>query len=357
MPLPLLLARRTFRADRIARLSVALLIAACADESPLAQAPRAASGSGGAAGSAAAEVPGLTEVGAGGNTLGSAGEGQGVPTELDCTRAGNPCDASGAGAAGALSEAADAAAPSDAVADAGSGISPDGAAPDATPPHSPCPSDGSPCVIMPFGDSITEGFPAFNGGYRVELFRQALLDGHSITFVGARANGPGSVDGQPFPTGHEGYSGFTIDPSTRSGISPRAEPAIIAFRPHIILLMIGTNDIDLNIDVASAPTRLGALIDRITSAAPDLLLVVGHIIPTTNAATNERIRAYNAAIPELVESRRAAGKHVVGLDTFAAFADNPNFATEYMVDSLHPNDAGYAVLGQRWYQTIEPLLP
>jgi len=209
---------------------------------------------------------------------------------------------------------------------------------------------------MPFGDSITEGFPVFNGGYRVELFRQAVLDGHAITFVGARANGPANVGGQPFPSGHEGYSGFSIDPSTRSGISPRAEPAIAELRPHIILLMIGTNDIDLNIEAANAPARLGALIDRITAAAPDLLLAVAQIIPTTNAVTNERIRAYDAAIPALVQARQAAGKHVVGVDMFAAFADNPSFATEYMIDSLHPNDAGYALLGQRWYQTIESFL-
>jgi len=26
--------------------------------------------------------------------------------------------------------------------------------PDATPPYSPFPSDGSPCLIVPFGDSI-----------------------------------------------------------------------------------------------------------------------------------------------------------------------------------------------------------
>ncbi|HTV24369.1 MAG TPA: SGNH/GDSL hydrolase family protein, partial [Polyangiaceae bacterium] len=229
--------------------------------------------------------------------------------------------------------------------------------PDEEPTFSPCPSDGSPCVIMPFGDSITEGFPAFDGGYRVELFRQAVLGGHSITFVGDRSNGPPDVEGRPFPPNHDGFSGFTIDPSSRSGISPLAEPAITNYRPHIILLMIGTNDVDQNIDVANAPARLGALIDRITSAAPDLLLVVATIIPTTVAATNQRVQAFDAAIPALIEARQAAGKHVVGVDMFAAFSDNPFFPTALMVDTLHPNDAGYALLGQRFYETIEPFLP
>lgn len=175
--------------------------------------------------------------------------------------------------------------------------------------------------------------------------------------MGDRSNGPPDVEGRQFPPNHSGFSGFTIDPSSRSGISPLAEPAIANYGPHIILLMIGTNDVDQNIDVANAPARLGALIDRITNAAPNLLLVVATIIPTTVAATNERVRAFDAAIPALIEARQAAGKHVVGVDMFAAFDDNPFFPTALMVDTLHPNDAGYALLGQRFYETIEPFLP
>lgn len=80
----------------------------------------------------------------------------------------------------------------------------------------PCPTDGNPCVILPVGDSITFGLGAMSpvpnqGGYRVELFRRALADGHAITFTGRVANGPNTVDGQPFPRGHEGYSGATIN--------------------------------------------------------------------------------------------------------------------------------------------------
>lgn len=42
---------------------------------------------------------------------------------------------------------------------------------------------------MPLGDSITEGFPTFMGGYRVELFSEAVLANKAITFVGRRPNG------------------------------------------------------------------------------------------------------------------------------------------------------------------------
>jgi len=40
--------------------------------------------------------------------------------------------------------------------------------------YQPCPTDGTACKIMPFGDSITDGYNSDTpGGYRVELFRLA----------------------------------------------------------------------------------------------------------------------------------------------------------------------------------------
>ncbi len=215
---------------------------------------------------------------------------------------------------------------------------------------------------MPLGDSITEGFPTFTGGYRVELFSRAVLANQAITFVGRRPNGPagGMVQGKVFPPGNEGYSGFTIDDETaagRMGIQPLVNAAITMFHPHIILMMIGTNDINVNIDVANAPTRLAALIDQITTAAPSALLVVAQITPTTTDATNTRIMAYNAAMPALINQRAAAGKHVQLVNMYGAFTARADYKTSLMTDDLHPNAAGYGLLGDTWYNTISALLP
>ena len=57
------------------------------------------------------------------------------------------------------------------------------------------------------------------------------------------------------------------------------DTAISTYHPHIVLLMIGTNDINGNINVSSAPTRLGQLIDEIITDAPAALVVVASIIP------------------------------------------------------------------------------
>jgi hypothetical protein len=222
----------------------------------------------------------------------------------------------------------------------------------------PCPT-GATCLILPLGDSITDGFPFEAGGYRVELFHQTVLNTQLVSFVGSLSNGPAMVDGRPFPPNHEGHTGFTIDNEPivgRSGVSPLTDQAIATTHPHIVLLMIGTNDIDLNVDVATAPTRLAALIDRITTDAPNALLVVGSLIPTQTDAENLRFQAYNGAIPALVAARAAAGKHVLFVDMYAAFTANPNFKTALMNDNLHPNATGYALLGDTWYGVIRSYL-
>lgn len=226
--------------------------------------------------------------------------------------------------------------------------------------YQPCPTTAATaCVVLPLGDSITEGYlpSGANGGYRVELFRQAVLAGKNITFGGSQMNGPATVENQSFPRRHEGRGGYTIAGGGNGSIAGSVtDTALSTYRPHIVLLMIGTNDINGNINVATAPTRLGELIDDITTGAPAALVVVATIIPVANNTTNQRVQTYNGAIPGLVNSRAAAGKHIVLLDNYAEFVKDPDFRTSLMVDSLHPNAAGYAVLGRAFHGAIGALL-
>ena len=190
------------------------------------------------------------------------------------------------------------------------------------------------------------------GGYRIELFHQALTNKKNITFVGTLSNGPSTVDGQTFPTKHEGHGGWKI-----SQIAGVIDSAISSSKPHIVLLKIGTNDINGNDNIATAPDRLASLIDQITKDVPAALLVVSAIVPTTTDGTNQRVQAYNTAILAKVQTAAAAGKHVVFVDNYQAFAKNASYKTALMADNLHPNTAGYVVLGQSFYGVISNLLP
>lgn len=228
--------------------------------------------------------------------------------------------------------------------------------------YRPCPTDGSVCKIMPFGDSITDGYNGDTpGGYRVELFRLAHQAGKNITFVGTGWNGPSTVDGAAFPPNHEGHSGYTIDPAgSRKGISPLVATVMPQFTPHIVLLMIGTNDAIDNYDMANAPTRLGTLIDSIYAKLPNVLIVVAKPVPSRGDSTKgddtgltARLQTFGAAIPAVVQARANAGKHILLVDMFTPFLANKAALLE---DQWHPNLAGYVIIGTEWYKSLAGLL-
>jgi lysophospholipase L1-like esterase len=225
-----------------------------------------------------------------------------------------------------------------------------------------CPRDGTVCKIMPFGDSITDGYnPDTPGGYRVELFRRAHSAGKSLRFVGSASNGPDTVDGVAFPRDHEGHSGWTIAPAGgRSGISTRVQTVMPQYAPDIVLLMIGTNDAADDYDMANAPARLGRLLDDIYAQLPDVHISVAQLIPSRGDGSqgddtdlNARIRTFNEAIPELVRARESAGRHISIVDMYTPFDPDRRSLLE---DEWHPNAAGYARIGAAWYAAIESLL-
>jgi len=292
---------------------------------------------GGGAGGAAGSQGGAGSANAGGANTGGANAGGGTTGG----QAGTGGRASGGGGAGGVSQGG--AAGTSAAGAAGTGGAGAGYCPTTA---------GTPCNIMPVGDSITEGCcTAPMGGYRIEMFHQALTNTRNITFVGTLTNGPATVDGQTFPQHHEGHGGWKI-----SQIAGVIDSAISTSKPHVVLLKIGTNDINGNDNIADAPNRLANLIDQICKDAPDALLVVSAIIPTTNDGTNNNVRSYNAAIKQKAEAAAAAGKHVVFVDNYQAFAQNSNYKTALMADGLHPNTAGYVVLGDSFYGVISSYL-
>jgi lysophospholipase L1-like esterase len=225
----------------------------------------------------------------------------------------------------------------------------------------PCPADGSPCAVLPLGDSITFGEGSSGGGYRVDLFRRAVIAGQRLTFVGTAApNGPASVEGVPFPRAHQGHQGFVIDEggfSATASLSLVLDGALPVLEPQIILLMIGTNDVNGNNNLAQAPERLSRLLDKIVTSEPNALLVVAQLTPTRDPVLNARIEAYNAAIVPEIGRRAASGQHVALVDLFTPFVETPDYENALFFDRLHPNDAGYALMASVWYEAIEALLP
>ncbi|MEO7959700.1 MAG: GDSL-type esterase/lipase family protein, partial [Fibrobacteria bacterium] len=230
--------------------------------------------------------------------------------------------------------------------------------------YNPCPTNGSPCKILPFGDSITEGVKSSDGGgYRSQLFKLIVAANQKVTFVGSLSAGPTTVSGQSFPRNHEGHSGWTIAPGFSEfgsgGIASLVPSPALNGAPHMILLHIGANDVfPSGKDMAA---RLEALIDKIAQNAPNALIVLAQHTPigTTNgghtaaqvAAANAAQQLYNSMMPGIIQAHNAKGQHLIGVD----MSKMP--LSDLTPSSMHPNPQGYAYMGDVWYAGIKDLLP
>jgi lysophospholipase L1-like esterase len=190
----------------------------------------------------------------------------------------------------------------------------------------------APVRVMPLGDSITYGDKS-PGGYRVGLWQKFAAGGHSIDFVGSRTDGPTSLTDR----NHEGHPGWTI-----SQIHGNITTWLRTHTPQTILLHIGTNDMWR--DPRGAPGRLSALVDRITTLAPDTRVFVAMITPITGM--DSTVRAFNATIPPMVKGKAGAGKKVYLVDQYHALT------TADLADGVHPNARGYYKMATTWYNAL-----
>jgi lysophospholipase L1-like esterase len=195
----------------------------------------------------------------------------------------------------------------------------------------------TPTRIMPMGDSITWGVGGDGrGGYRPPLVQSQVAGRYSSDMVGSWHSGPSTLYDQD----HAGYGGFRIDQLAGEVVKE------LAYRPEIVLLQIGTNDVLQQYELATAPDRLRALIRLITDTAPDVRLVVASITPLANPTLDADARAFNATIPDIVAAEAAAGGQVSFLDMY------PVLTAADLPDGVHPNQAGYDKMAAAWHERL-----
>ncbi|MCJ1676619.1 ricin-type beta-trefoil lectin domain protein [Streptomyces sp. APSN-46.1] len=194
----------------------------------------------------------------------------------------------------------------------------------------------TPLRVMPLGDSITWGVGSSTGnGYRGPLWDKLAGDGHPLDFVGTLRGGSMS------DPDNEGHSGYRIDQ-----IAALADASLTRYRPNVVTLEIGTNDLNGSYQPATATARLKSLVNQITAAAPDATVLVASLVVSTSGSEEQYRAAYNQAIPQIVSEAQAAGKHV-------AYVDMSSLTTADLADTLHPNDTGYQKMADAFHRGIQ----
>ena len=212
--------------------------------------------------------------------------------------------------------------------------------------------------IWTVGDSFTSGFTV-PGGYRPALYDDLTAAGDTFRFVGSITTDSTPLldaTGQNHQDGHSGAliaEGTLPNGASRFGIYENIADyyqvvASTQGRPGTILLMIGLNDLNNNVDPAGAPGRLDLLITRILGLAPSAHLFVASVNPArqgnlymdpsvTDLAASTL--AYNASIPGIVSAHDALGQNVSFVDIYGALS-----LADIGADGLHPTAAGYATI-------------
>ncbi|MGN1403321.1 MAG: GDSL-type esterase/lipase family protein [Ruminococcus sp.] len=255
-------------------------------------------------------------------------------------------------------------------------------------------ADTEPVRILAMGDSITDGYINGDNGYRKYLCYHLQQQGFTnFDMVGPNNNWTDTATYDyngttiTYDPAHAGYSGYAIQAmSGRSGIMETVFDQtyygtdgttgnmLEVYDPDMILLQIGTNDL-LDAKGEGAPERLEELVDKIAlyldegdvlflASVPEIDVEVRNDWlgayqwtynipsyaddPVTYTETVERcVDEYNAAVEALVEKKQAEGMNI----RFADINSVVDMKTG-LYDGVHPNEDGYACMGQYWSEQI-----
>ena len=200
--------------------------------------------------------------------------------------------------------------------------------------------------IMPLGDSITRGMggdPPYTG-YRDDLYWLLVNDDWDFDFVGSQSDGSG------FDADHEGHGGWKAE-----DILANIDTWLQDSAPDVILLHIGTNDISSGQSNSSTIDEIEGILDRIYAYNPQITILLCKLIPRLETPANEYLQneELNGLIEDLYNEKKDAGYYIYLVDQFNAFKENPDWRTDYMIDNVHPNEDGYAVMAQTFFSVLQ----
>jgi lysophospholipase L1-like esterase len=199
--------------------------------------------------------------------------------------------------------------------------------------------------VSAFGDSITLG----------ELGDVELRPRLRKLFRVTAANYPNDLQGMlrgldpAWRVVNRGVGGET----TSSGVG-RFGSVLNADHPGYVLIMEGTNDVDRGTPPSTILANLESMVNQ--AEANRTVPVLGTIPPNFRNDRNAQalIAQTNPMIRALAQSRR-----ITLAEIFDRMNDRSLFATpqEGVNDPLHPNERGYAVMADIWFDAMQRTTP
>jgi lysophospholipase L1-like esterase len=199
--------------------------------------------------------------------------------------------------------------------------------------------------IMPLGDSITEGYWGSTpvGGYRDDLANMLQDEGVSFDFVGTLSD---YVNAYPR---HEGHAGVAT-----SFLVQNVKNYLQATQPDVVLLHIGTNDINEGNSAAAVKNQTDLLLTNIYNFDPTVTVLVASIIPRkddTGETKNQDHTNLAPMLEQLVQQKSALGFSAIYVPVNELFRIDTDWQ-KMIYDKLHPKNSGYEVIANGFYKKL-----
>jgi len=219
-------------------------------------------------------------------------------------------------------------------------------------------SHADPLIILPVGDSITQGGKRNRDEFTYRLPLQRILHAHGIPydFIGSRSVGlhkdatwPDVAPGTPFDPDHEGYYGNRTRQVTDKVISAWTEntPA-----PDMVLIHLGTNDQKQGNYEETVAAPLRELIRFLREKNPRAVILLGYL----NFNDSPGAFRIMAEISELKTEMNTSESPVRTVQHYQNFIANPKHPQTDTFDWAHPNPRGQQKMAETWFNAMKPFL-
>ena len=141
-----------------------------------------------------------------------------------------------------------------------------------------------------------------------------------------------------------------IGGDTTRGMLIRLQEDVLALNPSAIVLLMGTNDIEVEIEADAIGRNFAKIVQAIKKHDPKIPIVLCRVFPSS--ASKKRPREIIDRVNQLYDATVRGDSQITVVDTWTLFADaNGDADARWFPDLLHLNADGYA----RWAGALRPV--
>ena len=184
---------------------------------------------------------------------------------------------------------------------------------------------------------------------RTAWSKQIEHDQKSVVFLGDSITlGWGAKFRDKFPGMKLANRGIGGD--TTRGMLIRLQEDVLALNPSAIVLLLGTNDVEVGIDADAIGRNFEKILQAIKKHSSKTPIVLCRVFPSS--ASKKRPKEIVQRVNQLYEGAVKGDPQITVVDTWTLFADEAGDANpKWFPDLLHLNAAGY----DRWAAGLRPI--